>query len=88
MVNWFWVHMNYADHPERERIIEQALDASTLAEIEAASREIKDWMTGHPDDRSIVDCFERMALIRNALEEEVKKRGSRRVARVPAASRK
>lgn len=50
--------MNYADYPERDRIMNQALRARTFAEIAAANREMGRWVSDHPDDLGIQDAYE------------------------------
>ena len=50
--------MNYTKHPERERILNQALKARTFAEIAAANREMDQWVSDHPDDLGIRDAYE------------------------------
>ncbi len=42
--------MNYLNDPERERIIGLALQASTLAEVEQATIELRCWVREHPED--------------------------------------
>jgi hypothetical protein len=55
--------MRYSQDPERQRILIQALDATTLCEIDVATRELKQWVRDHPDDLGIVDAFEQLSLM-------------------------
>lgn len=50
--------MNYAEHPEREHILDQALKARTFSEIVTATREMDQWVEDHPDDLGILDAYE------------------------------
>jgi len=52
---------------ERRRIIKQVLDATSLAEIEAATEALDGWLMAHPDDVGIEDGYEQLALMRNAV---------------------
>lgn len=49
--------MNW-DNAERERIIEQALSASTSSETRQATQELQQWTRTYPQDFGIVDTFE------------------------------
>lgn len=55
--------MKYADNPERHRILMQALQATTLEEIEAAKHDLDSWLRAHPDDVGIEDAYEQFALM-------------------------
>jgi hypothetical protein len=61
--------MRYLENPERQRVLRQALSATTLLEIETATRELRQWVAEHPDDLGIVDAFEQLDLMRRATEE-------------------
>lgn len=50
--------MSYAKNEERNRIMHQALRATTLPEIIRAARELDQWVDAHPDDLGIVDAYE------------------------------
>ena len=50
--------MKYAENPERERILNQALRARTLPEIAVATRELDRWVDDYPDDWGIRDAYE------------------------------
>ena len=50
--------MKYAENPERERILNQALRVRTLSEIAVATRELDRWVEDHPDDWGIRDAYE------------------------------
>lgn len=43
--------------PDRERVIEQALHATTPDEIRAAWRALQAWRQDHPDDHAIRSAF-------------------------------
>ena len=62
--------MNYAQNPERRRLLKQARKAVTLEEIDHAWNELRDWKRRHPDDVGIEDAFEPLALMRLAAEEQ------------------
>ena len=57
---------------EREHIIEQALSARTLPEIEQATRDLRAYIVAHPEDRNIADVGEPLALRRISLEQNLK----------------
>lgn len=61
---------SYAENQQREGIIVQALSAKTLPEIEAASKAVQQWIQNHPDDLSIEDVLEPLALRRRGLQEQ------------------
>ncbi len=50
--------MSYTEHPERERILNQALRARTYLEIATATREMDQWVDDHPDDLGVIDAYE------------------------------
>ncbi len=50
--------MKYSNIPERTRIMNQALRATTFAEIAVANREMDQWVSEHPDDLGIRDAYE------------------------------
>ncbi len=50
--------MSYANHPERNRIMNQALRARTFSEIASANREMDQWVADHPEDLGIRDAYE------------------------------
>jgi hypothetical protein len=61
--------MRYSQNAERQRILLQALDATTLCEIDEATRELKRWVQSHPDDLGIVDAFEQLSLMEDIARE-------------------
>ena len=61
--------MKYANNPERQRVLKQALDATTLPELEAATLTLDAWVAAHPDDIGIQDAYEQMALMELAAQE-------------------
>ena len=54
----------------RQRVLEQALRARTLPEIEAATDELHQWVSAHPDDLGIVDAFEQLSLMEDIAYEQ------------------
>jgi hypothetical protein len=60
--------MSFAENQQREEIVVQALNARTLPEIEAASQAVRQWMQNHPEDLSIEDVLEPLALRRLGLQ--------------------
>ncbi len=60
--------MNYAEHPERERILDQALKARTFSEIATATCEMDQWVEDHPDDLGILDAYEVLANMQEIAE--------------------
>ena len=58
-------------HSERERIIDLALTARTFTEVSEAERCLRVYMASHPEDRSIADAGEPLALRRMGLEEDI-----------------
>ena len=50
--------MRYVNIPERTRIMNQALRATTFAEIAAANLEMDRWVAAHPEDLGIRDAYE------------------------------
>jgi aminopeptidase-like protein len=50
--------MKYTNNEERIRIMNQALRATTFAEIAAATSEMDQWVSDHPDDWGIRDAYE------------------------------
>ncbi len=60
--------MNYAEHPEREHILDQALKARTFSEIATATREMDQWVEDHPDDLGILDAYEVLANMQEIAE--------------------
>ncbi len=73
--------MKYANDIERNRIAHQALRATTLAEIEIATRELDQWVDDHPDDWGIRDAYEVLEnMTEIAQEQQAGKIASREVA--------
>jgi hypothetical protein len=62
--------MNFTDNPERERILDQALDARTLPEIATATQELRGWVRQNPADVGIREAFEGLSLMRDIAEEQ------------------
>lgn len=60
----------FANNPERERILDQALDARTLPEIATATQELREWVRQNPADVGIREAFEGLSLMRNIAEEQ------------------
>jgi hypothetical protein len=61
--------MNW-DNAERERIIEQALSASTSSELRQATQELQQWTRTYPQDFGIVDTFEVLSHKQDFAEEQ------------------
>ena len=61
--------MSYANNPQRQCLIEQVLDATSLPEINAATTALRQWVVAHTDDLGIVDGFEQLALMRMSAEQ-------------------
>lgn len=62
--------MNFADNPERERILDRALDARTLPEIAIATHELREWVRQNPEDFGIREALEGLSLMRDIAEEQ------------------
>lgn len=60
--------MKYAENPEREFVLNQALRARTLSEIAIATRELDQWVDDHPDDWGIRDAYEVLENMREIAE--------------------
>jgi len=76
--------MNYAEHPGRERILDQALKARTFSEIATATREMDQWVEDHPDDLGILDAYEVLANMQEIAEFQQEERS--REARTEVAA--
>ena len=63
--------MNAKQRAEREQVIEQALAARTLTEVEQATAALRAYMTAYPDDPNIIDVGEPLALRQMGLEEDL-----------------
>ena len=61
--------MKYINQPERQRVLAQALQATTLLELESATHAMDAWVAAHPDDIGIQDAYEQMALMELAARE-------------------
>ena len=61
--------MEYYEDPERERVLIQALSATTLEELKIATEELDVWVAAHPEDEGISDAYEQMALMELAAKE-------------------
>jgi len=60
----------FADNPERERILDQALDARTLPGIATATQELREWVRQNPADVGIREAFEGLSLMRDIAEKQ------------------
>jgi hypothetical protein len=63
-------HIEVEDHlsPDtRQQIVNHVLDATTLYEIEAATRALDEWLATHPDDTGLEDGYEQLALMKSAV---------------------
>ena len=56
--------------PERECLLNQVLDARTLAEIDAATHALREWLRRYPEDTGIREGFEGLSLMRDIAEEQ------------------
>lgn len=56
--------------PERESILSQVLDARTLAEIDAATCALRQWLERYPEDAGIREGFGGLSLMRDIAEEQ------------------
>jgi len=52
----------------RNELIDQVLDATTLPEIFAARHALQDWVQAYPNDLGIVDGFEQLYIMEDALQ--------------------
>lgn len=68
--------MNFAGNPERERVLDQVLDARSLTEIMAAEQELRSWLKRNPEDTGIRETFEGLSLMRDIAEEQEAERVS------------
>jgi len=59
-----------ANNPARKRLITQVLDATTLAEVSAATMALSQWMDAHPDDWGMADAFEQLSMMQDIAEEQ------------------
>ena len=67
--------MRFSDNPERERVLDQVLDARTLPEIADATQKLRDWLHRNPEDTGIREAFEGLSLMRDiAKEQEAERR--------------
>ena len=61
---------DYNSNPERKRIMEQVLDATTLTEVKAATTALDEWMALHLGDQGMEDGYEQLALMKKGLLSE------------------
>lgn len=57
---------------DRERLTKQVLDATTLEEIHAAQRLLRDWIKVYPEEEGMKDAFEQLSLLEDIALEEAK----------------
>lgn len=76
--------MNCAEHPKRERVLDQALKARAFSEIATATRELDQWVDDNPDDLGILDAYEVLANMQEIAEEQQAERS--REARTEVAA--
>ena len=60
----------YSTNHERQRILDQALDARTLPEIATATQELWDWARQNPTDVGIREAFEGLSMMQDIAEEQ------------------
>ena len=78
--------MNFAGNPERERILDQALDARTLPQIAVATQELREWVRQNPADTGIREAFEGLSLVQDIAEEQEAEREQSKCEPVGAMS--
>ena len=78
--------MNFAENPERERILDQALNARTLPQITLATQELREWVGQNPADIGIREAFEGLSLMQDIAKEQQANRGQPKRETVGAAS--
>lgn len=76
--------MNYAKDKERNRIMHQALRATSLAEVTLATRELDRWVDDHPDDLGIIDAYEVLENMQEIAEFQQAERGQGTLAEAAA----
>ena len=54
----------------RERLHNQVMDATTLAEVLTATQALKAWIEAHPEDEWMRDGFEQLSLMQDIAEEQ------------------
>ncbi len=79
--------MNFAGNPERERVLDQVLDARSMTEIKAAEQELRSWLKRNPEDTGIREAFEGLSLMRDIAEEQEAERASSERQTVPLGER-
>ena len=70
---------------ERQRVMEQVLDATTLSEIAAAKQVLRDWLKFHPEEEGMRAGFEQLYLLEEIAQEQEAERAIPAHAQVPAA---
>ena len=55
---------------ERQRVMEQVLDATTLAEIAAARQVLRDWLKMYPEEQGMRAGFEQLCLLEEIAQEQ------------------
>lgn len=63
--------MNIENNPEREQIIQRALTAQTLLEIDAAAQALRHWIQEHPEDLNAEDALEPLVMLRRGLQAKI-----------------
>jgi hypothetical protein len=56
---------------DRDVVIQKLLNATTVEEIESAESALRSWVAAHPGDLGMRDGFEHLAMLRDAIEEQV-----------------
>ncbi len=71
---------------ERQRVMEQVLDATTLPEIAAAKQILRDWLKLHPEEQGMRAGFEQLYLLEEiAQKQEAERKAAAASARSQAA---
>ena len=63
------LEMNSETDIARERLLDQALGATTLPEITDARVALRDWLTLHPQETGMADGFEQLANMEEIAED-------------------
>ncbi len=58
------------DTIQRQILLEQVLDATTLPEIHQARQTLREWITAHPDEQGLGDAFEQLSLLEDIAQEQ------------------
>ncbi len=62
--------MTSAHDEARECLTDQVLSATTLAEVSAAWRALKEWIAKYPEEEGMRDGFEQLSMMQDIAEEQ------------------